>query len=115
LILASVNELCQNSLSFVKQQAHQKNIRLSYQIEDVTEALNVDERPIRQVLINLLNNAVKFISEGGRVRLEVRGWLQEQTVSFSIIDNSIGIAPLVQLIQSLILEKKAEELVNEQK
>ncbi|MBD2484347.1 PAS domain S-box protein [Planktothrix sp. FACHB-1365] len=87
----SVNELCQHSLSFVKQQAHQKNIRLSYQIEDVTEALNVDERRIRQVLINLLNNAVKFTPEGGRVRLEVRGDLNEQTVSFSVIDNGIGI------------------------
>ncbi|VXD16213.1 putative Histidine kinase [Planktothrix serta PCC 8927] len=89
----SVNELCQNSLSFVKQQAHQKNIRLSYQIEDVTEALNVDERRMRQVLINLLNNAVKFTPEGGRVRLEVRGDLQEQTISFSVIDNGIGITP----------------------
>ncbi len=89
----SVNELCKNSLSFVKQQAYQKNIRLSYQIEDVTEALNVDERRMRQVLINLLNNAVKFTPEGGRVRLEVRGDFQEQTVSFSVIDNGIGIAP----------------------
>jgi PAS domain S-box-containing protein len=88
----SVNELCQHSLSFVKQQAHQKNIRLSYQIEDVTEALNVDERRIRQVLINLLNNAVKFTSEGGRVRLEVTGDLDEKRVRFSVIDNGIGIA-----------------------
>ncbi|WRH66517.1 MAG: ATP-binding protein [Planktothrix sp. GU0601_MAG3] len=88
----SVNELCQHSLSFVKQQAHQKKIRLSYQIEDVTEALNVDERRIRQVLINLLNNAVKFTPEGGRVRLEVRGDLEEKRVRFSVIDNGIGIA-----------------------
>ncbi|SKB13237.1 putative Histidine kinase [Planktothrix sp. PCC 11201] len=88
----SANELCQHSLSFVKQQAYQKNIRLSYQIEDVTEALNVDERRMRQVLINLLNNAVKFTPEGGQVRLEVRGDPDEKKVRFSVIDNGIGIA-----------------------
>lgn len=89
----SVNELCQQSLIFVKQQAHKKNIRISYQIEDVTDALNVDERRMRQVLINLLNNAVKFTPEGGRVRLEVQGDREEQTINFSVIDNGIGIAP----------------------
>ena len=89
----SVNELCQQSLIFVKQQAHQKNIRISYQIEDVTGTLNVDERRMRQVLINLLNNAVKFTPEGGRVQLQVQGYREEQTISFSVIDNGIGIAP----------------------
>ncbi len=89
----SVNELCQHSLSFVKQQAYQKNIRLTYHIEDVGEPLEVDERRMRQVLINLLNNAVKFTPEGGRVRLEVRGNQAEQSIRFSVIDTGIGIAP----------------------
>ncbi len=89
----SVNELCKQSLIFVKQQAHQKNIRISYQIQDVTESLNVDERRMLQVLINLLNNGVKFTPEGGQVRLEVKGDREQQTVNFSVIDNGIGIAP----------------------
>jgi PAS domain S-box-containing protein len=67
----SVEFLCQSCLTFIKQQAHQKGIQLETKILSNLSELNVDERRIRQVLINLLNNAVKFTPDGGRVILEV--------------------------------------------
>lgn len=64
--------LCQSSLAFVKQQALSKSIQLEVKIPRYIPELQVDERRIRQVLINLLNNAVKFTPQGGRITLEVR-------------------------------------------
>ncbi len=69
--LTSIESLCQSSIALIKHLAHQKRIELKANIPDNLPHLMLDERRIRQVLINLLNNAVKFTPEGGQIRLEV--------------------------------------------
>ncbi|MCP2730191.1 PAS domain S-box protein [Limnofasciculus baicalensis] len=112
LQIASVypESLCESSLTFVKQQAHNKKIHLSSKIEKNIGNIAVDERRIRQVLINLLSNAVKFTPEGGKVDLEVKSNSDEEILQFSVTDTGIGIAaeniarlfkPFVQLDSSL--------------
>lgn len=96
----AVAPLCQSSLTFVRQQALTKQIRLDIKLPLNLPALLVDERRIRQVLINLLNNAVKFTPEGGHVTLEVTSLnaLEEALAKpsflrIAVIDTGIGIAP----------------------
>jgi len=91
----SISYLCDSSLTFVRQQATQKEIRLSTHIPPNLSDLVVDELRIRQVLINLLNNAVKFTPHGGQVSLTVStDYDQGQPwIHFAIQDNGIGMAP----------------------
>ena len=67
----SVNQLCQSSLAFIKQQALKKKIQIDTKVSPDLPPLWVDGRRIRQVLINLLSNAVKFTPAGGHITLEV--------------------------------------------
>ncbi len=106
----SISHLCQSSLVFVKQQALRKNIRIELRQPAPLPVLWADERRIRQVLINLLNNAVKFTSEGGRIILEVSSQVIHDSsnagnwIQFSVTDTGIGIAPenIAKLFQPFI-------------
>jgi signal transduction histidine kinase len=70
----SIQSLCQNSLLFIKELAHKRQIRVNTQLPESLKQLNiqVDDLRCRQVLINLLSNAVKFTPEGGNITLDVR-------------------------------------------
>ncbi len=93
--LVDIHYLCDSSLIFIRQQAIRKQIQLHLSIPDDLPAIAIDERRIRQVLINLLNNAVKFTPDGGRVELSVTaiGAADRKAVlCFTVSDTGIGIA-----------------------
>ncbi len=105
-----VDSLCQTSLQFVRTQAAKRNLRLSLQLDPGLETLRGDERRLRQVLVNLLTNAVKFTPEGGHVGLEAKLAADGQHLCFTVTDTGIGISeanqtklfhPFVQLDSKL--------------
>lgn len=95
----AIAPLCQSSITFVKQQALKKQIQLSVNLPLNLPNIVLDERRIRQALINLLNNAVKFTPEGGRITLEVTLLKPSSPetpthyLRFSVSDTGIGISP----------------------
>ncbi|WP_190315946.1 PAS domain S-box protein [Pseudanabaena sp. UWO310] len=119
--LVSVENLCDSSLTFVKQQAFQKRVQLHSNIPPLIKSINIDERRIKQVLINLLTNAVKFTPNGGAISLIVavgcgNEWegeakipqriitMNSPMIVFQVVDNGIGIADkdLRQLFQPFV-------------
>ncbi|MDY7226548.1 ATP-binding protein [Hyalangium rubrum] len=87
-----VEEVCQESLRLVREQARRKGLSLSYASDGQVVGLWGDRRRLRQVLLNLLSNAKKFTPEGGRIGLEVASAHEGAAVSFTVWDTGIGIA-----------------------
>ncbi|NBD34265.1 MAG: PAS domain-containing protein [Cyanobacteria bacterium] len=92
--LASVVDLCQSAIAIIQPQAQKKQLELETQLPSPTLKVWVEERLLRQVLINLLNNAVKFTPQGGTITLEVRFPISQgdHWIRFAVTDTGIGIA-----------------------
>ncbi len=91
--LIFLEELCRSSLTFIRETAIKKQVTLTLSLNETPERFHSDPRRLKQILINLLGNAVKFTPEGGGVDLQVRGDLQRQELRFTVQDTGIGIAP----------------------
>ncbi len=81
--------LAESSMRFVEPQAQKANISLSRSIGPAVTFLRADERRMRQILINILANAVKFTPPGGQVKLAM-SWIKKGLL-IQISDTGIGI------------------------
>lgn len=71
--------------------ASERDIRIHCDIHPAMQRIQADERSLKQVLVNLVSNAVKFSHEGGEV--VIRGRQTRRGASLAVIDEGIGIAP----------------------
>ncbi|GBF80917.1 PAS domain S-box protein [Aphanothece sacrum] len=89
--------LLDNLETMLRVKTEAKGIQLIFErIQEVPQYVHTDEGKLRQVLINLLGNAIKFTEEGGvilRVKSGVKGEGHKISLSFEIEDTGPGIAP----------------------
>jgi signal transduction histidine kinase len=84
----SIRQLIAQVAESLRPLAEQKGLSLSAQIAPEVDRIASDERRIRQILINLVNNAIKF-TEKGEVKIFCRK--QDAHVAVQVTDTGIGI------------------------
>ncbi|MFK5969099.1 MAG: ATP-binding protein [Candidatus Marithrix sp.] len=86
-------DLCdflEDIISIIRMRAQQKYIWLALKAdEDLPSTIKMDETRLRQILINLIGNAIKFTDNGGTVIIRVTRRLSKLT--FEIEDTGIGL------------------------
>ena len=97
-----VRELVQNTADFFAISAAQKGLTLQVSVSpDTPQLLVCDGLRLKQILNNLLSNALKFTAQGG-VRLEVETAAEGTRLQFHVVDSGPGIP---HHLQDLIFEK----------
>ena len=86
-----VPEIARSILRLVQQRAQKQGVTLTLELPDDLPNLRADRRKLKQILVNLLANAIKFTEAGGAVALEVR-CRAGRGYSFQVSDTGIGIA-----------------------
>ena len=82
-------------VSLFNYRAKEKNVKLSCEVsEDLPEYVVGDPDRLRQLLVNLVNNAVKF-TDSGTIEVEVKPGTRcgEDSILFEVIDSGVGIRP----------------------
>jgi signal transduction histidine kinase len=80
-----------NALTLVRERAGRRGIALHLTVDERLTQIHADERKVRQVVLNILSNAIKFTPEGGRI--DVRAVPRDEAVEVSVSDTGVGIAP----------------------
>lgn len=85
-----LGDLISEAIGVITMQAEASDVMLIEDIEPWLPALRLDRRRMRQVLVNLLTNAVKFTPAEGTVRISAHR--RGDNVAIEIADTGIGIA-----------------------
>jgi CheY-like chemotaxis protein/nitrogen-specific signal transduction histidine kinase len=106
----ATQSVCHECLQFILQPGRQKHIKMECQCDPRAAMIEADENILKQILVNLLTNAVKFTGERGAINLTVACHPEREAVSFVVSDTGCGIArehmdrlfqPFVQLNEGL--------------
>jgi signal transduction histidine kinase/CheY-like chemotaxis protein len=84
-----VRESLEYCLSMVRERALQQRVLLSLDVDPDVGLLDADRLRFRQVVLNMLSNAVKFTPEGGRV--DVSAFLRGRDLVVLVADTGVGV------------------------
>lgn len=95
LAAGSVKAVLETVVATLNSKAMQKNLFLNFDVTpQVPQQLMIDSQRLRQILLNLAGNAIKFTQEGGvQIRVQPQSVTDGAiTLLFSVIDTGIGIS-----------------------
>ena len=89
---SEVRPLLEAVLGLMKEKAQRRGITLACDIDERLDRVEWDPLRVKQMLINLLGNALKFTESGKRVTLSA-GLAGDDEVTLSVVDEGCGISP----------------------
>src|SRR5271157_573728 len=84
-----IANLCSALIDSTQTKAQEQNIILIFECQEDLPLIQIDEQKISWVILQLLDNAIKFTMSGGKVTLKVDR--EENFVRIAVIDTGIGI------------------------
>jgi len=88
-----LQEVVYSAKILVDKQLAKKNIRFIFDAPSVIPAVKVDKDHLQQIFLNLFLNSIKFVPEGGFIKVIARQSLDGKSVSVRVVDNGTGIPP----------------------
>lgn len=86
---ASIKNLIEEVLSSQRRLAHDKRQEITLIIEGEIAPISIDQRKIRDALKNILNNAIRYTPEGGKIQVGLAD--EGKMIHIWVKDNGIGI------------------------
>ncbi|MEO0883240.1 MAG: PAS domain-containing sensor histidine kinase [Pseudomonadota bacterium] len=78
------------AIRMIGRKAADKNVRLILDAEDDLPEISADHLAIRQMMLNLISNAIKFTDGGGRIAVTIRK--RGEFIRFAVSDTGVGIS-----------------------
>jgi PAS domain S-box-containing protein len=88
----NIIKLVESSIALFKEKAYKQSLQMTFAIAQGLDTMTGDERKVKQVLFNLLGNAVKFTPDGGRIHVEATLTDGNDFLKCSVSDSGIGIS-----------------------
>jgi cell cycle sensor histidine kinase DivJ len=85
-----LSEVAESAVRFVRQPAERAGVALKLAIAPEAKTIFADKRAVKQIIVNLLSNGVKFTPRGGEVRFSAA--LSAQGVELAVSDTGVGIS-----------------------
>ena len=91
----SLSEVFENVISMMSLKASEKGVSFVFEYNELKQSdFYGDAKRIRQILINLVNNAIKFTEEGGvTIKAEIEDRAGHDYLRIDVADTGIGIVP----------------------
>jgi two-component system, cell cycle sensor histidine kinase DivJ len=89
--LFDLDEVMTQAVRFVKLQSDRKGVVLKASVAPDTASIFADKRAVKQILVNLVSNGVKFTPRGGEVRVVAAR--AAEGVVLAVSDTGVGIGP----------------------
>ncbi len=87
----SVRDLCTQCARLMRTDLERKELSFALELDPAATLIDGDPQRVRQILLNLLGNAVKFTPCGGRIELRAQA-TEDSMIELMVSDTGIGIA-----------------------
>jgi len=90
--LIDMEKLLQEVVGFLSREASHRNVNINFDFPEDLPPIESDRGQLQQVFLNIINNAIAAVDDGGRIDIEAAA-VRGKAVNIAITDNGKGIPP----------------------